>query len=591
MKQIKKKVNSININSSNYLKDYLNTLGIADENISSFINKPRDLDEDNPLTLDNMQLAIETAYAELIKPTAHIFVQIDSDSDGYTSSAVLINYIKRRFSGIKVSYALHPGKEHGIVPEVIPGDVTLIFIPDAGSNDYDQQQLLCSQGKKLIILDHHEVNDYKTTGAILVNNQSSINFINKNLSGVGIVYMFIKAMDEKYFSNDLIYRDYMDLTAIGIIADAMNMTSLGNNYIAYYGLSNIKNKFIQNLAVKQARGIKNPEKLTKTDIAFYIAPVINGVIRSGSQEDKETVFKALVDNNSGELFDYEWRGNYKQETLYDRAVRLAVNAKSRQDSNKKKAFEWLCELIRKNNYDKDNLIIVPLDEEQSNKVSANITGLIAMEIVKEFNKPCLILRKTEFEDKILFGGSGRNGNFFGLPSLLDFLRESNLVYYVAGHANAFGCFIEEDKIPLLREYANTQLNQKSFEEVYEVDYWFHTTENINKSMLFDFASCEFLWGQGIPRPIFAFDFNYTSKDVTIMGADKSSVKIKYNGIDFVSFKNSELAKKIEECPNGHVQIIGAPSLNEWMGRTSIQIKAEEIEISELPKPNSFLNLI
>ena len=591
MKQIKKKVNSININSSNYLKDYLNTLGIADENISSFINKPRDLDEDNPLTLDNMQLAIETAYAELIKPTAHIFVQIDSDSDGYTSSAVLINYIKRRFNGIKVSYALHPGKEHGIVPEVIPEDVTLIFIPDAGSNDYDQQQLLCSQGKKLIILDHHEVNDYKTTGAILVNNQSSINFINKNLSGVGIVYMFIKAMDEKYFSNDLIYRDYMDLTAIGIIADAMNMTSLGNNYIAYYGLSNIKNKFIQNLAVKQARGIKNPEKLTKTDIAFYIAPVINGVIRSGSQEDKETVFKALVDNNSAELFDYEWRGNYKQETLYDRAVRLAVNAKSRQDSNKKKAFEWLCELIRKNNYDKDNLIIVPLDEEQSNKVSANITGLIAMEIVKEFNKPCLILRKTEFEDKILFGGSGRNGNFFGLPSLLDFLRESNLVYYVAGHANAFGCFIEEDKIPLLREYANTQLNQKSFEEVYEVDYWFHTTENINKSMLFDFASCEFLWGQGIPRPIFAFDFNYTSKDVTIMGADKSSVKIKYNGIDFVSFKNSELAKKIEECPNGHVQIIGAPSLNEWMGRTSIQIKAEEIEVSELPKPNSFLNLI
>ena len=591
MKQIKKKVNSININSSNYLKDYLNTLGIADENISSFINKPRDLDEDNPLTLDNMLLAIETAYAELIKPTAHIFVQIDSDSDGYTTSAVLINYIKRRFNGIKVSYALHPGKEHGIVPEVIPEDVTLIFIPDAGSNDYDQQQLLCSQGKKLIILDHHEVNDYKTTGAILVNNQSSINFINKNLSGVGIVYMFIKAMDEKYFSNDLIYRDYMDLTAIGIIADAMNMTSLGNNYIAYYGLSNIKNKFIQNLAVKQARGIKNPEKLTKTDIAFYIAPVINGVIRSGSQEDKETVFKALVDNNSAELFDYEWRGNYKQETLYDRAVRLAVNAKSRQDSNKKKAFEWLCELIRKNNYDKDNLIIVPLDEEQSNKVSANITGLIAMEIVKEFNKPCLILRKTEFEDKILFGGSGRNGNFFGLPSLLDFLRESNLVYYVAGHANAFGCFIEEDKIPLLREYANTQLNQKSFEEVYEVDYWFHTTENINKSMLFDFASCEFLWGQGIPRPIFAFDFNYTSKDVTIMGADKSSVKIKYNGIDFVSFKNSELAKKIEECPNGHVQIIGAPSLNEWMGRTSIQIKAEETEISELPKPNSFLNLI
>lgn len=174
-----------------------------------------------------------------------------------------------------------------------------------------------------------------------------------------------------------------------------------------------------------------------------------------------------------------------------------------------------------------------------------------------------------------------------------FVRDSLILLETIGalHANAFGAFLLPEEVNKVRDYANKVLNQKSFEEVYEVDYWFHTTENINKSMLFDFASCEFLWGQGIPRPIFAFDFNYTSKDVTIMGTDKSSVKIKYNGIDFVSFKNSELAKKIEECPNGHVQIIGAPSLNEWMGRTSIQIKAEEIEISELPKPNSFLNLI
>lgn len=191
----------------------------------------------------------------------------------------------------------------------------------------------------LIILDHHEVNDYQETGAILVNNQSSAAFTNKSLSGVGIVYMFIQVMDKTYFANDPIYRDYLDLTAIGIIADAMNMTTLGNNYIAYYGLSNIKNNFIKELAVRQARGIKDPKHLTKIDVAFYIAPVINGVIRNGTTEDKQMVFRALTENDSTEEFVTEWRGATRHESLFQYAARLAANAKSRQDSAKKKAFE------------------------------------------------------------------------------------------------------------------------------------------------------------------------------------------------------------------------------------------------------------
>ena len=471
MKRIEMKVNHIKKDTTDYIADYLATLGITKENVDSFIGTPKDSDQDNPFLLTNMNQAVEKAYYNLIMPDAHMFVQVDSDTDGYTSSAVLINYIKRRFPHAKVTYALHPGKEHGIVPSFIPENATLVVIPDAGSNNYAEQKWVIESGKTLIILDHHEVNNYEDTGVILVNNQFSRDFSNKNLSGVGIVYMFIKAMDEVFFENDQIHRDYLDLTAIGIIADAMNMTSLGNNYIAYYGLHNIRNEFIKELAIKQSRGIKNPEHLTKTDVAFYIAPVINGVIRSGAPEDKQMVFRALTEEGSTEIFNHEWRGKVTPESLYAHAVRLAANAKSRQDSAKKKSFEWLCSEIRANGHDKDNLIIATLDKKQSMKVSANVTGLIAMELVKEFNKPCLVLRETEFNGKQVYGGSGRNGNFYGLPSLLDFLHQSNLVEYAEGHANAHGTFIEPDKIQPLRDFANSVLNPQIFDDkVFEVDY-------------------------------------------------------------------------------------------------------------------------
>lgn len=582
MKRIEMKVNHIKKDTTDYIADYLATLGITKENVDSFIGSPKDSDQDNPFLLTNMNQAVEKAYYNLIMPDAHMFVQVDSDTDGYTSSAVLINYIKRRFPHAKITYALHPGKEHGIVPVTIPADATIVVIPDAGSNNYAEQKEVVASGKDLIILDHHEVNNYEDTGAILVNNQFSRDFSNKNLSGVGIVYMFIKAMDEVFFENDQIHRDYLDLTAIGIIADAMNMTSLGNNYIAHYGLHNIRNEFIKELAIKQSRGIKNPEHLTKTDVAFYIAPVINGVIRSGAPEDKQMVFRALTEEDSTEIFNHEWRGKVTPESLYAHAVRLAANAKSRQDSAKKKSFEWLCNEIRTNGHDKDNLIIATLDKKQSMKVSANVTGLIAMELVKEFNKPCLVLRETEFNGKQVYGGSGRNGNFYGLPSLLDFLHQSNLVEYAEGHANAHGTFIEPDKIQPLRDFANSVLNPQIFDDkVFEVDYWFHTGEEINREMLFAFAACGDIWGNGLPRPVFAFDFNFNRSEVQVMGANSDSIKIKHDGVDFVMFKNPEVARKLQEISGGHIQVVGSPTLNEWMGRQSIQIMMDDVEIEDI----------
>ena len=100
----------------------------------------------------------------------------------------------------------------------------------------------------------------------------------------------------------------------------------------------------------------------------------------------------------------------------------------------------MCGKIVEEGHDKDNLIIATLNTLESKKVNPNFTGLIAMELVKEFNRPALVLRETEYEGHHVFGGSGRNGSFYGLPDLKSFLHDAG-VYYAEGHANAFGAFI------------------------------------------------------------------------------------------------------------------------------------------------------
>ena len=580
MKQIKLKINHLIPHlGTSYIRQYLNTLGII--KIESFINQPDEDDEENPFHLDNMQLAIETAHKELMAGEK-VFVMVDSDTDGYTSAAILINYLRRRFPNNEIKWQLHKGKEHGIELDKVPNECKLIFIPDAGSNQVAEHKELSEQGKTVIVLDHHEIDnmvEFHSSPAIIVNNQTSKHFINKSLSGAGVVYKFIKGMDKLFYKQTPIYHDYGDLAAIGIIADAMNMTTLDNNYIAYWGLSHINNKFIKALARKQSRGIRNPNSLTKIDVAFYIAPIINGVIRSGSPEDKEMTFNALTTDIDDNIYPHIWRGVTTNETLRERAARNAMNAKSRQDAAKKKSFEWLCDKIRSEHLDKHNIIIVLLDEKESMKVSANITGLIAMELVKEFNKPCLVLRKTTMNELNGYGGSGRNGNFYGLPDLKEQLLKYN-AYFCSGHDNAFGAFLLPSQVQTIVESFDRDFNAATFEDtVYEVDYWFHTGEEIDKEMLLEIASYSDLRGNSIPQPKFAFDINYNSSQIKIMGANQDSLKITYNGIDFVAFKCGDIIAQLQEKESGHISIVGRAPLNEWNGRRTIQIMIDDIEIN------------
>lgn len=58
-----------------------------------------------------------------------------SDNDGYCSSAIMWNYIKKIYPHAKLHFVLHEGKGHGLsdlFDRVNGGQYRLIILPDAG---------------------------------------------------------------------------------------------------------------------------------------------------------------------------------------------------------------------------------------------------------------------------------------------------------------------------------------------------------------------------------------------------------------------------------------------------------------------------
>lgn len=110
--------------------------GIKFEDIKHF-RYPSEKDLFDPLLLDNITEGARMLISH-IQQGDKIFIQVDSDCDGYTSSAILINYLNclfPHFAQTKISYRIHDGKQHGLLVDTIPDDVKLVIAPDS-SREY-----------------------------------------------------------------------------------------------------------------------------------------------------------------------------------------------------------------------------------------------------------------------------------------------------------------------------------------------------------------------------------------------------------------------------------------------------------------------
>lgn len=509
------------------------------------------------------------------------------DADGFTSSSILWLYIKHIFPKANLDFTVHEHKQHGLDDKIdwISNEAKwdLVVVPDAGSYDVEEHRILNDIGIDVIVLDHHE-QLYDENGepiiskapkTIVVNNQLSPNYKNKSLCGAGVVYKFCEILDEKLGINQA--SNYIDLAALGEIADVMSKANTETNYIMQEGLSHIKNKGFQTLIEAQSFSLKEKAKypypgLTTTDIAFYIAPLINAITRVGTLDDKRTMFYCFIDpmkevpstKRGAKIGDIEYAA--------EKTARVGSNAKSRQNKIKEKAIDLIDFKIKRDKLDENNIIIVELTN--ADDIPQEMTGLIAMAVVTKYHKPCLIGRKNEKTN--YFQGSARSdGNFISMPSLKKFLEESGYFIYAAGHENAFGHGIDYDNISLFTKYANSTLSPADFENCYIVDYILDA-RNDNYELLGTLGRYPEYFGNQIDKITVVVE-NISLENIQLMGADKDSIKISFNGIDYIKFKDMNFIEEVMSNRLKELTIKGSVNLNTWGGRTTIQCFIEDYE--------------
>lgn len=568
-----------NNDTSNVMEEVLKNRGIDDWN--TYLN----LDENvvNPYkNLDNISEAV-SLFMNHFNKNNKIGILVDSDPDGFCSAAMMYLYIKRMDEDYPVEYILHSkAKAHGLSDDVVmPKDIQLLIIPDAGTNDTEQCKALSEKGIDVLILDHHE-SEEENPYAVIINNQMSIQYPNKNLCGTGVVYRFLQALDEENWNEYA--DDYLDLCALANISDVMDMRSYETRYLTDLGLLNIKNKSIA--ALIKAQDYSMGGKVNIHNVQWYITPILNGMIRIGSPEEKELLFRAFIEQD--EVFEYKKRATKDkpaeviQENIYDRAARLCKNAKSRQDKQKEKGVLQIAEIVG-SAPSNDKVIMVDI----SDVLEIGLTGVVAIKIAEMFNKPCILLNKflDKNTNKIVYGGSARNVNNSPIDSFKDIVNSTNILEG-RGHANAFGIVgLELDQKDAALSRLNDILNDVEYDSTYRVDFILDV-EDVNIKLITDLARFEDIICQGIEEPMLAVENIHLTKDCfEIFGKNEDTISFMIDDIKYIQFRCKEgnqlydwLQNAWGENDNVTFNIVGKPSINKYNGVRTPQIIIEDVVV-------------
>ena len=609
-------INPINQNYST-IEQILTNRGISKNNIYHYLNTTDD-DINSFLTLDENKLKAAAAYLiKTITNKENCLIIIDSDADGFTSSAILINYLHDLFPAwveTNLDYRVHDGKQHGLndhIDWIIKSQkYSLVIIPDAGSNDAEECTTLKENNINTIVLDHH-LCDVDNPDAIVINNQLS-NYPNKDFSGAGVVWQFCRYLDSLLQKNNA--NNYLDLMALGNCADMMSMTSIETKHLENKGFQNLKNPFFVNLSEKNSYSMKN--KINHISVAFYIAPYINAICRSGSIEQKQIVFESMLKYKAFTILPSTKRGHKLGETeqLVEQAMRIVANVKARQTKAQDTGLELLERLIEERHLLDHKVLLFLLEPGQ---IDRNIAGLCANKLMAKYQRPVCVLTKTfsqkdivspieirfykatdpkdvilEWQEKPPFDppykmvfcsyqGSARGCDKVGINDFKNICAETDLTMFETGHPGAFGLGILQENIPAFIEKTDELLKDMPNEAMYYVDYIYQGNA-IKSDDILTIANMEDLWGKDIDEPFICVEhLKVTSDMVTVYNKKNNTLKITTpQGISLIKFKATDEECYMLQNTNGYYElnIIGRANKNEWMGNVSPQIFIEDYDI-------------
>ena len=530
--------------------------GIQDFNSAKNFFRPS-LDKLNdPFLMKDMDIAINRINNAKLNNEI-IMIYGDYDVDGVTSVTLLYLYLSDFFENI-IPYMPDRNEEgYGVsfkgIDIAFKKGVTLIIALDCGIKAKKQVLYAEKKGIDFIICDHHiPSKEIPPAKAILNPKRHECGYPFKELCGCGIGFKLVQALSLNWDIDVNKIKKYLDLVAIATISDLVPLNG-ENRILCYYGIMELeKNK---RLGLKSIiRLLKKP--IRANDVSFKIAPRINS---AGRMNHAIQAFRLLISNRID---------------LAEKQNNIIEEFNNERKKIDKKITEEAVSQIKKLN--EENLFTSVVYDKDWNK---GVLGIVASRLIETFYRPTVVLCSSGN----YFIGSVRSIRDFDVHKILDMCQEHIIEY--GGHKYAAGLKIEAAKyFDFKKSFENAVKDKISkHEKDPKIIYDFEIELDQITAKVVRIINQMRPFGPKNNVPIFKTSNCFDSGNSKIVGKNNEHLKLeisnnKKNMISGIAFGNSD---KLNQIKSGNpFDILYSIEENKWNGKSSIQLKIEEIQIKK-----------
>ena len=427
---------------------------------------------------------------------------------------------------------------------------------DCGITAVNEAQFCHEQGIDLIIVDHHIPGELVPNAVAIVNPlQVGCNYPFKSLAGVGVAFNLLIALrralreDGQFAAGgepDL--REYLDLVAMGTIADVVPLIGQNRMY-AIHGLRQISVSAKPGiLALKQVAGITGD--VSCGQVGFRLAPRLNA---AGRIESAVPGVELLLSDNKNEAMTI--------------ATELDA-ANTERQAIERSIFSEAIKMLE----DSEDYLIKRSIVLASETWHQGVIGIVASRMVERYHRPTLLIAIT---DDGMAKGSGRSIPGF---HLLDALSScATLLERFGGHQYAAGVTLAAGNIA-------------AFAEIFEIEASKRLTEEdllpqlcIDSEVKAGDVTAELAlelkrlgpFGSGNPEPVLLMRAVKVIEQ-RVVGEGHLRLRLSCDRYLFNAIAFRMAGKGLQ----GVIDIAFFPELNEWNGKTSLQLRIKDIRPAE-----------
>ena len=536
--------------------------GVDSANVASYLDpKLRDLMPD-PFILQGMEKASEEIASAIINGR-QVGVFGDYDVDGVSAAAILKSY----FTSIDAPLLVYlPDRiTEGYGPNVsafrsLKADgADLIVTVDCGASAHEPIEEAASDGIDIVVLDHHQMSDCGPPHAVAVVNPNRPDDLSGlvNLSAAGVAFLTVAAVQRRlreagWFKtrNEPKLMGLLDLTALGLVCDVMEMTGLTRVLVAQglKLLSQGSNPGMRALADRSgAKGAASTYHL-----GFLIGPRINAAGRIGHARDAFDLLTTTDPQKRAQLTDKLHEMNAARREIEAGVQEAAISA------------------IEAAGMTEDSVIVCAGEGWHP-----GVIGIVAGRLKDKYDRPVIVIGTDGETGK----GSGRSITGVDLGSAVSAAREQGILTSGGGHAMAAGLSIEAHSVDGLRAFLNERLNDDVSAALVNRKLTIDgviAPEAVTGAFV-DMVSMAGPYGPGNPEPIFALR-NMRKTAVRMVGDAHLAVELIGAGgekIRAIAFR--AVGEPMEDIlrSDRELHVVGKISRDTWRGGDAAQFEIRD----------------